>query len=61
MIVCSCNVIREKEIREAALSGHTDPVSAYASMGCAPRCGGCLPLAEHLLLDEVARATPIAA
>ena len=33
MIVCSCNVIREDEIREAARKGSRTPEAAYETMG----------------------------
>ena len=50
MIVCSCNVIRDCDIRAAAARGCTDAESAYASMGCEFECGGC-----HVLADEIVR------
>lgn len=61
MIVCSCNVIREADIRKAARAGHKDPTCAYASMGFTPQCGGCLDFARDLLTDESMRQRPIAA
>lgn len=52
MIVCSCNAIRETEIRAAARRGAPCPDSAYRSMGCEFQCGGCRDLAEELVEDE---------
>ena len=57
MIVCSCNVIRENDIRAAAHRGHVDAESAYRSMGCEFECGGCRDHAEEILED--ARANPL--
>ena len=36
MIVCVCNAIREDELRAAARQGATEPLGAYASLGCEP-------------------------
>ena len=56
MIVCSCNLIRECDIRAAALRGHCSAQAAYGSMGCEFECGGCEDLAEQII--EEARANP---
>jgi bacterioferritin-associated ferredoxin len=52
MIVCSCNVIREDEIREAARKGSRTPEDAYASLGCEPQCGCCLDYAQELIDEQ---------
>ncbi|HEX3421905.1 MAG TPA: (2Fe-2S)-binding protein [Sphingomicrobium sp.] len=52
MIVCSCNVIREDEIRAAARSGSKTPQAAYASLGFEPQCGCCLDYAQELIDAE---------
>jgi bacterioferritin-associated ferredoxin len=57
MIVCSCNVIREDEIREAARKGSRTPEAAYSSLGSEPQCGCCLDYAQELI-DEERRARP---
>ena len=43
MIVCSCNVLTELEIRAsiATLTGPRRVCDVYASLGCAAKCGGC--------------------
>lgn len=56
MIVCSCNVIRDCDIRAAAARGCADAEAAYASMGCEFECGGCQELAEDIVAE--ARANP---
>jgi bacterioferritin-associated ferredoxin len=53
MIVCSCNVIREDEIREAARKGSRTPEAAYETMGCEPVCGCCLDYAQELIDEEL--------
>jgi bacterioferritin-associated ferredoxin len=43
MIVCSCNVLTDVEIR-ASIATLDDPrrvCDVYASLGCAAKCGGC--------------------
>jgi bacterioferritin-associated ferredoxin len=52
MIICSCNVIREDEIRAAARNGCRTPEAAYASLGCEPQCGCCLDYAQELIDAE---------
>jgi bacterioferritin-associated ferredoxin len=56
MIVCICNAIREKELREAARQGATCPASAYAAKGCRPRCGQCFSFARQIIAAERATA-----
>ena len=59
MIVCSCNVIRDCDIRAAARRGCKDAESAYASMGCAFECGGCADLAEDIIHDVLANPVEV--
>jgi bacterioferritin-associated ferredoxin len=56
MIICSCNVIRDCDIRAAALRGSVDGESAYRSMGCDFVCGGCRDLADEIV--EETRRNP---
>ncbi|HWJ59430.1 MAG TPA: (2Fe-2S)-binding protein [Sphingomicrobium sp.] len=53
MIVCSCNVIRDCDIRAAARRGARDAEDAYRSMGCEFQCGGCQDLADEIVFDEL--------
>ncbi len=51
MIVCSCNVLSDKQIL-AALQLGARPRGArqvYRCLGCAPRCGRCLETVRALL------------
>ena len=43
MIVCSCNVLTDVEIRAsiATLKGPRRVCEVYASLGCTAKCGGC--------------------
>ena len=61
MIVCSCNVIRECDIRAAAQRGHRDAESAYRSMGCEFECGGCEDYAQEIIEEAIAAPSQIEA
>ena len=52
MIVCSCNVIRAEEIRQAVRQGAEDVEQAYAALGCRVQCGGCEDHAEAIITAE---------
>lgn len=52
MIVCSCNVIRAAEIREAARQGAEDFEEAYAALGSRVQCGGCEDHAQAIITAE---------
>lgn len=61
MIVCSCNLIREADIRAAAQRGHRDAEAAYRSMGCEFECGGCQDHAEEIVAESLASPQQIKA
>ena len=52
MLVCICNAIREKDLREVARAGATSPCSAYARFGRRPKCGQCVPYAKTIIEAE---------
>ena len=52
MIVCSCNAIRESELRDAARRGCPCPDSAYRALGCEFECGSCRDEVEDLIAIE---------
>ena len=55
MIVCVCNAITEKDVREAARNGARTPEAAYASLDCEPQCGCCLGYAQEIIDEEQPR------
>jgi len=55
MIVCVCNAITEKEVREAARKGARTPEAAYATLDCEPQCGCCLDYAQEIIDEEQPR------
>jgi bacterioferritin-associated ferredoxin len=52
MIVCSCNVIREQQIRDAARKGLVDIEQIYADLGHEPNCCQCFPFAAQIIAEE---------
>lgn len=59
MIVCSCNVLSDHEVR-AALDAPTPPrtpAQVHRHLGCKPQCGRCLCTIRKIL-DEAEPAMP---
>jgi bacterioferritin-associated ferredoxin len=58
MIVCSCNVLTDQQVRHAiATASHNRPPTVsevYAGLRCRARCGGCAATIRNL--REEARA-----
>ncbi|MCY7280860.1 MAG: (2Fe-2S)-binding protein [Sphingomonas bacterium] len=52
MIICSCNAIRDSDVRTAARRGCPCPDSAYRSLGCAIQCGSCRDYAAEIIDEE---------
>jgi bacterioferritin-associated ferredoxin len=50
VIVCVCNALRDRQVRAAGRAlQSTCPRTAYAHLGCKPKCGQCLPYAREVL------------
>ena len=56
MVVCVCNAIREREVREAARDGATSACQAYRALGRQPKCGQCVSFARAIIDEERAAA-----
>jgi bacterioferritin-associated ferredoxin len=52
MIVCVCNRITEKEVREGARAGAATPEKAYARLDYEVQCGCCLDYAQDVIDEE---------
>ena len=52
MVVCSCNVIREHQIRDAARKGMRDVEEIYADLGHEFNCCQCVPFAARIVAEE---------
>jgi len=49
MILCSCNVLRDTEIAEAAAAQSLRVTQVHACLGCRPRCGQCFAAIKQIL------------
>jgi bacterioferritin-associated ferredoxin len=56
MVVCVCNAIRERDVREAARNGAMSACQAYRSLGRQPKCGQCVSVARAIIDEERAVA-----
>jgi bacterioferritin-associated ferredoxin len=57
MVVCVCNAIRERDLRDVARDGQLRCAkAAYAQLGRKPKCGQCLPFARNIIKDAAATA-----
>jgi len=52
LIVCHCNVIRDRELRAVARDCGGCVRTAYARLGCEVQCGSCLDTAEDIVDAE---------
>jgi bacterioferritin-associated ferredoxin len=60
MIVCSCNVLSDTQIRDAiAEDAPRSPVQVYGCLGCSPRCGRCIRTIKTIM-DEALGGCPSA-
>ncbi|MDE3795739.1 (2Fe-2S)-binding protein [Sinorhizobium meliloti] len=42
MIICSCNVLSDQDVRSAIKAGQTCSISqVYGCLGCSAKCGRC--------------------
>ena len=52
MIVCSCNVLTDQDVRSAVKAGRPHSTGqVYGRLGCSPKCGRCA-LTIRRLMDE---------
>jgi bacterioferritin-associated ferredoxin len=55
MIVCSCNVLSDQDVRSAVEAERTLSTSqVYGCLGCSPQCGRCVWTIRRLM-DEARR------
>ena len=56
MIVCSCNVLSDGQVRSAigGAASHVRMSYVYASLGCVAKCGRCANTIK-IILEEIGR------
>jgi bacterioferritin-associated ferredoxin len=55
MIICSCNVLSDHDVRSivAALHAARTPAQVHRCLGCAPDCGRCSPTIRRIVADAL--------
>jgi len=59
MIVCSCNVFTDHDVRGALSGSAVAPRTAgevYHCLGCSPQCGRCARTIRHIMNEALAAA-----
>jgi bacterioferritin-associated ferredoxin len=58
MIVCSCNVLSDSQVREtcARADGPRSPFQVYQCLGCSPQCGRCARTIRGIMDEALGRA-----
>ena len=57
MIVCSCNVFSDRDVRSALDSATARPATAnqvYGCLGCSPQCGRCVRTIRRIMDEAIA-------
>jgi bacterioferritin-associated ferredoxin len=60
MIVCSCNVLSDREIRSVIDSAPARPATAnqvYGCLGCSPQCGRCARTIRKIMDEALSSAS----
>jgi bacterioferritin-associated ferredoxin len=60
MIVCSCNVLSENDVRACLDPGPRfprTPAQVYQCLGCSPNCGRCARTLRSIITDALGSAT----
>jgi bacterioferritin-associated ferredoxin len=52
MVVCVCNAIKEKDVREAARNGARSARCMFRAAGCRPKCAQCVQFAQDIIANE---------
>jgi len=59
MIICSCNVLSDDEVRNALAGSDLPPRTAgqvYGCLGCSPQCGRCARTIRRIMDEALAGA-----
>ena len=60
MIVCSCNVFSDRDVRSALDSAPARPATAnqvYGCLGCSPQCGRCARTIRRIMDEALTTAS----
>ena len=61
MIVCSCNVLSDAQVRDsiAVDAGPRKTVDVYRCLGCSPQCGRCARTIKGIMDEALAGACKV--
>jgi len=58
MIVCSCNVLSEEDVRSAVATGTPhNPSAVYGCLGCSAQCGRCARTIKRIIKETTCNTT----
>lgn len=49
MYICLCNGFTDRQVRRSAEDGSASVSQVYKALGCAPKCGKCVPTVRDML------------
>jgi len=57
MIICSCNVISDNDVRSAVAAPHAPrtPAQVHRCLGCVAECGRCSPAIRRIVANALVR------
>lgn len=57
MIICSCNVLSDQDVRSVVVAPDAPrtPAQVHRCLGCSPECGRCTPTIRQIVADAVTR------
>jgi bacterioferritin-associated ferredoxin len=61
MIVCSCNVLSDHDVRSTLAAGERTPrttCQVYHCLGCSAQCGRCARTIRRIMDEALATAAP---
>ena len=64
MIVCSCNVLTDHDVRATLSASEATPRTTgqvYDCLGCSPQCGRCARTIRRIMNEALATAAPATA
>ncbi len=61
MIICLCNAITDRDVRDAKARGASRPSQVYRDCNCRPDCGKCAPMMRELIREAPPKPALLAA
>ncbi|MBX6426831.1 MAG: (2Fe-2S)-binding protein [Variibacter sp.] len=61
MIICSCNILTDQDVRAAVAAAGERPLTAgqvYGCLGCSPQCGRCARTIRRIMDEALGAPAP---